>query len=62
MSHQWPAETAFRRMDLYVRDQACTFYEADRRWETLKGTLMLFSYGRPGLRIPRFFFPVVTTL
>jgi hypothetical protein len=25
MSHQWPAETAFRRIDLYVRDQKCAF-------------------------------------
>jgi hypothetical protein len=25
MSHQWPAETAFRRIDLYVRDQECAF-------------------------------------
>jgi hypothetical protein len=27
MSHQWPAETAFRRIDLYVRDQKCAFCE-----------------------------------
>jgi hypothetical protein len=25
MSHQWPSETAFRRVDLYVRDQVCAF-------------------------------------
>jgi len=25
MSHPWPAETAFRRIDLHVRDQACAF-------------------------------------
>ena len=49
MSHQWPAETAFRRMDLYVRDQACTFCEADlhvcshrkRRLFTLQGPWLL---------------------
>lgn len=29
MSHQWPAETAFRRVDLYVRDQACAFCEGN---------------------------------
>jgi Zn-finger protein len=27
MSHQWPAETAFRRIDLYVRNQKCAFCE-----------------------------------
>src|SRR5487761_1830161 len=27
MSHPWPAETAFRRIDLYVRDQKCAFCE-----------------------------------
>ena len=49
MSHQWPAETAFRRMDLYVRDQACRFCEADlhvcshrkRRLFTLQGPWLL---------------------
>jgi len=49
MAHQWPAETAFRRMDLYVRDQACTFCEADlhvcshrkRRLFTLQGPWLL---------------------
>lgn len=49
MSHQWPAETAFRRMDLYVRDQACVFCEADlhvcshrkRRLFTLQGPWLL---------------------
>ena len=25
MSHQWPAETVFRRIDLYIRDQVCVF-------------------------------------
>ena len=28
MSHQWPAETAFRQLDLYVRDPTCAFCEA----------------------------------
>jgi len=45
MSHQWPAETAFRRLDLYVRDQTCAFCEAglhvcthrNRRVFTLQG-------------------------
>jgi hypothetical protein len=49
MAHRWPAETAFRRMDLYVRDQACTFCEADlhvcshrrRRVFTLQGPWLL---------------------
>jgi hypothetical protein len=29
MSHQWPAETAFRRVDLYVREQECAFCESN---------------------------------
>jgi hypothetical protein len=29
MSHQWPAETAFRRIELYVRDQECAFCESN---------------------------------
>jgi hypothetical protein len=29
MSHQWPAETAFRRIELYVRDQQCAFCESN---------------------------------
>jgi hypothetical protein len=29
MSHQWPAETAFRRIELYVRDQRCPFCESN---------------------------------
>jgi hypothetical protein len=49
MSHQWPAETVFRRMDLYVRGQTCTFCEADlhvcshrkRRLFTLQGPWLL---------------------
>jgi hypothetical protein len=49
MSHQWPAETAFRRIDLYVRDQTCTFCEANlhvcshrrRRLFTLQGPWLL---------------------
>lgn len=49
MSHQWPAETAFRRIDLYVHDQACAFCEADlhvcshrkRRLFTLQGPWFL---------------------
>jgi hypothetical protein len=49
MSHQWPAETAFRRIDLYVRDQACAFCEAGlhvcshrrRRLFTLQGPCLL---------------------
>ena len=51
MSHQWPAETAFRRIDLYVRDQACVFCEAKlhvcshrkRRLFTLQGPLLLHA-------------------
>jgi hypothetical protein len=49
MSHQWPAETAFRRMDLYVRDQVCPFCEANlyvcshrrRRLFTMQGPWLL---------------------
>ncbi len=49
MSHRWPTETAFRRMDLYVRDQTCTFCEANvhvcshrrRRLFTLQGPWLL---------------------
>lgn len=49
MSHQWPAETAFRRMDLYVREQACGFCQAGlyvcshrkRRLFTLQGPWLL---------------------
>lgn len=45
MSHQWPAETAFQRVDLYVSDQTCAFCEEGlyvcshrkRRLFTLKG-------------------------
>ena len=45
MSHQWPAETVFRQLDLYVRDQTCAFCEAglhvcthrNRRVFTLQG-------------------------
>jgi hypothetical protein len=29
MSHEWPAETVFRRIDLYVRDQECAFCESN---------------------------------
>jgi hypothetical protein len=51
MSHQWPAETAFRRVDLYVRDQACTICAARlhvcshrrRRLFTLKGPCLLVA-------------------
>jgi hypothetical protein len=49
MSHQWPAETAFRRMDLFVREQACSFCEGRlhvcshrrRRLFTLQGPWLL---------------------
>jgi hypothetical protein len=49
MSHQWPAQTAFRRIDLYVRDQACAFCEGElhvcshrrRRLFTLQGPWLL---------------------
>lgn len=49
MSHQWPAETAFRRKDLYVRDQVCAFCEGGlyvcshrkRRLFTLQGPWLL---------------------
>jgi hypothetical protein len=51
MSHQWPAETAFRRVDLYVRDQACAVCEARlhvcshrrRRLFTLQGPCLLVA-------------------
>ncbi len=49
MSHQWPAETVFRRMDLYLHDQTCTFCETNlhvcshrrRRLFTLRGPWLL---------------------
>ncbi len=49
MSHQWPAETAFRRIDLYVRDQKCAYCETalhvcahrKRRVFTLQGPCRL---------------------
>lgn len=49
MSHEWPAETVFRRIDLYVRDQVCPFCEANlyvcshrrRRLFTLQGPWLL---------------------
>lgn len=49
MSHQWPSETAFRRMDLYVRDQECAFCASNlyvcshrtRKLFTLEGPLRL---------------------
>ena len=51
MSHQWPAETAFRRIDLYVRNQSCAFCEAGlyvcshrkRRVFTLQGPWLLVA-------------------
>ena len=51
MSHQWPAETAFRRVDLYVRDQACPICDAKlhvcahrkRRLFTLQGPCLLVA-------------------
>lgn len=47
--HQWPTETAFRRVDLYVRDQACAFCggglhvctHRKRRLFTLQGPWLL---------------------
>lgn len=49
MSHQWPAETSFRRIDLYVRDQRCAFCDValhvcshrTRRVFTLQGPCRL---------------------
>ena len=49
MSHQWPAETAFHRIDLYVRDQVCGFCGAalyvcthrKRRLFTLQGPCLV---------------------
>ena len=49
MSHQWPAETVFRRIDLYIRDQVCVFCEGNlqvcahrrRRVFTLQGPRQL---------------------
>jgi hypothetical protein len=49
VSHQWPAKTAFRRIDLYVQDQTCAFCEANvhvcshrrRRLFTLQGPWLL---------------------
>lgn len=49
MSHPWPAETAFRRKDLYLRDQTCSFCDGDlyvcshrkRRLFTLHGPWLL---------------------
>ena len=51
MSHQWPAETAFRRVDLYVRGQACPICDAKlhvcshrkRRLFTLHGPCLLVA-------------------
>lgn len=51
MSHQWPAETAFRRIDLYVRDQTCAFCDAGlyacshrkRRLFTLQGPCLVVA-------------------
>ena len=51
MSHQWPSETAFRRVDLYVRDQTCPICEARfhvcahrrRRLFTLQGPCLLVA-------------------
>lgn len=51
MSHQWPAETAFRRIDLYVRDQACAFCQTSlyvcshrkRRLFTLQGPWLVVA-------------------
>ena len=51
MSHQWPAETAFRRIDLQVRDQTCAFCQAGlyvcshrrRRLFTLQGPCLLVA-------------------
>jgi hypothetical protein len=49
MAHQWPAETVFRRVDLYVRDEACSYCGAAlhvcchrrRRVFTLQGPRLL---------------------
>lgn len=49
MSHQWPAETAFQRVDLFVRDQTCAFCDEglyvcshrQRRLFTLQGPWLL---------------------
>lgn len=49
MSHQWPVETAFRRIDLFVREQVCSFCETSlhvcthrqRRLFTLQGPRLL---------------------
>lgn len=55
MSHRWPAETAFRRINLYVRDQKCVFCETalhvcshrERRVFTLQGPcLVIVRLGR----------------
>ena len=51
MSHQWPSETAFRRVDLYVRDQTCAICQAKlhvcshrrRRLFTLQGPCLLVA-------------------
>src|SRR5665213_978074 len=51
MSHQWPSETAFRRVDLYVRDQTCPICDARlhvcshrrRRLFTLQGPCLLVA-------------------
>ena len=51
MSHEWPAETVFRQVDLYVRDQACAYCEAKlhvcshrrRRLFTLQGPCLLLA-------------------
>ncbi len=51
MSHQWPAETAFRRVDLYVRNQTCPICDARlhvcshrrRRLFTLQGPCLLVA-------------------
>lgn len=48
-SHQWPAETVFQRIDLYVRDQKCAFCDTPlhayahrkRRLFTLQGPCRL---------------------
>ncbi len=51
MSHQWPAETAFRQVDLYVRGQVCAICATRlhvcahrrRRLFTLKGPCLLVA-------------------